>query len=95
MLLARWFKQLGTVFVGIVCVVLTCVEKRHGSSGLADSTMACFTCLPGAALLADWAVAINTLPPRDHPFFYTFAKTLYSIDDVSSELVCLAAIDTR
>ena len=61
---------LAAIFVGIVCVVLTCVEKRHGSSGLADSTMACFTCLPGAALLADWAVAINTLPPRDHPFFY-------------------------
>ena len=67
---------LAAVFVGIVCVVLTCVEKRHGSSGLADSTMAWFTCLPGAVLLADWAVAINTLPPRDHPFFYTFAKTL-------------------
>ena len=72
------------IFVGIVCILLTCIEKRHGSLGLADSAMACFTCLPGVVLLADWAVAINTLPPRDNPFLYTFVDTLALITFLQS-----------
>ena len=72
------------IFVGIVCILLTCIEKRHRSLGLADSTMACFTCLPGVVLLADWAVAINTLPPRDNPFLYTFVDTLALITFLQS-----------
>ena len=61
-------------FLGLACISLVPFLRK---SCAVDVAMALFGCLPAIMLLLDWIVALRSADPRDNPFFYSFARSLF------------------